>query len=315
MGVIPMARTPLTKAQIEKIRAQRLEKAKELQEGIAARVEELVDSFAWQAMLDFASKFHAYSFNNLLLIQMQNPNASQVAGFRQWQKLGRQVRRGEKAIKIFGYGERKTNPKNTTETTGEGDTEQPVEEEVRPGVVRYYPIVNVFDISQTDPIEGAEQPPAVARLLTGEDTEGLYAQVLEFLQGRGWSVTRSMLEAGLNGYTETSGSRQVVISSRLEDAQAAKTLLHEAAHVLLHSEESYAEYVAHRGLKEVEAESVAYVVAGAFGMDTSPYTIGYVAGWSKTDVEVIKQSATNVLKAAHVLIEAISNQIDTEAAA
>ena len=85
--------------------------------------------------------------------------------------------------------------------------------------------------------------------------------------------------------------------------------------MLLHSEESYAEYVAHRGLKEVEAESVAYVVAGAFGMDTSQYTIGYVAGWSKTDVEVIKQSATNVLKAAHVLIEAISNQIALAAAA
>lgn len=306
-----MARKQLTQAQVEKIRAERQEKARELQASIATQVERLTRSEQWQAMLDFATKFHAYSFNNLLLIQAQCAHATQVAGFRQWQTLGRQVRRGEKAIKIFGYGERKLNP-NTEDN--EDQEETATTEDGRPGVVRYYPILNVFDISQTDPIEGVEEPPTVTRLLTGEDTKGLYTHVHEFLKGMGWSVKRSPLAKQLNGYTETGGSHLVVINSRLEEAQAAKTLLHEAAHVLLHSDEPHKEYVAHRGLKEVEAESVAYTVAGAFGMDTSQYTIGYVAGWAKADVDVIKQSATNVLKAAHALIEAISSELDTQAA-
>lgn len=235
-----------------------------------------------------------------------------MSGFRHWQTLGRRVRRGEKAIKVFGYGERKINP--NTEQENEHQDEVSTTEDGRPAVAGYYPILSVFDISQTDPIEGAEEPPTVTHLLTGEDTKGLYTQVHDFLKGKGWSVKRSPLARQLNGYTETGGSWQVVINSRVEEAQAAKTLLHEAAHVLLHSDEPHEEYVAHRGLKEVEAESVAYTVAGAFGMDASQYTIGYGAGWAKVDVEVIRQSATNVLKAAQVLIEAISNQLDAQAA-
>lgn len=91
----------------------------------------------------------------------------------------------------------------------------------------------------------------------------------------------------------------------LSDAQAAKTILHEAAHVLLHAEEGHAEYVAHRGVKECEAESVAYVVAGIHGLDTAAYSVGYVAGWTGADAETIQATAGAVLPAAHTLAEAL----------
>ena len=86
----------------------------------------------------------------------------------------------------------------------------------------------------------------------------------------------------------------------------AKTALHEAAHVILHAEEDHAEYVEHRGIKETEAESVAYIVAGILGLDTSAYSVGYVAGWSKCEAETIKATAANVLRTAHALADAIT---------
>jgi hypothetical protein len=111
------------------------------------------------------------------------------------------------------------------------------------------------------------------------------------------------------------GTKRVVIDANLSPAQAAKTALHEAAHVLLHSTEEHAEYVEHRGIKETEAESVAYIVAGMLGLDTSDYSVGYVAGWSNCDAETIKATAANVLRTAHTLADALTENEESEAAA
>ncbi|MFC0456210.1 ArdC-like ssDNA-binding domain-containing protein [Arthrobacter liuii] len=283
---------------------QRRAEAETLQASIAEQVEELRSSEAWTRFLDFAQSFHRYSINNLLLILAQKPEAIHVAGYRTWQKLGRQVRKGEHGIRIFGGRDVVTTEED--ERTGE-ETEHRTR--------RFFP-VSVFDMSQTDPTDpDAEDPSTIAHKLTGEDPAGIVEAVSDYLTGQGWTVEREPIPGAANGYTTTDGSRRVVVEADLSPAQAAKTALHEAAHVILHAEEDPAEYVQHRGVKETEAESVAYIVAGILGLDTSAYSIGYVAGWSKGEAETIKETAARVLRAAHTLADALTEvEEDTEAA-
>ena len=213
----------------------------------------------------------------MLLILSQYPTATRVAGFRKWQTLGRQVRRGEKSIRIFGYRTIKTD--DTTPSTAAGEGQGEAGERVRVRAV--YPMLSVFDIAQTDLIDpAAGDPAALAQQLEGEDPAGIAAAVTDYLTAAGWTVTRETLPGRANGYTTTDGTRRVVIDADLLPAQTAKTALHEAAHVLLHADEEPGEYAAHRGIKETEAESVAYVLAGLLGLDTAAYSIGYVAGWA-----------------------------------
>lgn len=284
-----MARTIKT----QKTADQRRAEAEAMQAKIANQVEQLRNSDAWINYLNFAQAFHRYSINNLLLIMAQCPGATRVAGYRTWQKLGRQVRKGERGIRIFGG-------RDIRETVEDAQTGE--EKEQRR--VRFFP-VSVFDMSQTDPTEEWIDPTPAQRL-DGNDEAGIYAATTDYLTAQGWTVTREAIPGKANGYTTTDGTKRVVVDESLSDAQAAKTILHEAAHVILHSSEDYAEYVAHRGIKETEAESVAYIVAGIIGLDTSAYSIGYVAGWSQGDTEMIKQTAANVLRAAHTIADAIT---------
>jgi antirestriction protein ArdC len=281
---------------------ERKAQAEALHAQLTAQIETFTSSAEWMKFLAFAQAFHAYSLNNVILILSQCNIASRVAGFRKWQELGRQVRKGEKAIRIFGYSTKKVT--ETNEATGEDEEKT---------VVRF-PILSVFDISQTDVVEGAEDFSSPARRLTGSDDLGIVAKVTDFLTARGWSVEREEIPGEVNGYTTTDGTRRVVIDANLSPAQAAKTAIHEAAHVILHADEDHNEYVAHRGIKETEAESAAYVMAGMLGLDTSAYSVGYVAGWAKADMETIKATAANVLRAVHVLAEALDPEPAADAA-
>ena len=286
-----MARKIKTTKSPEERRAE----AEGLHATIAEQVEELRTSEAWSRFLTFAQAFHRYSLNNLLLILAQKPEATSVAGYRTWQKLGRQVRKGSRGIRIFGGRD----VRETVEDEQSGE-----EKEQRR--VRFFP-VSVFDISQTDPIDPeADDPSTLAQPLTGNDPAGIFDAVADYLTGKGWSVEREPIAGTANGYTATDGTHRVVIDANLSPAQAAKTALHEAAHVILHAEEDHAEYVEHRGIKETEAESVAYIVAGLLGLDTSAYSVGYVAGWSNCDTDTVKATAANVLRAAHTLADAIT---------
>lgn len=291
-----------TATKTRKTAEERKAQAEELHAQLTAKIETFTSSEEWMKFLAFAQSFHAYSLNNVILILSQCNIASRVAGFRKWQELGRQVRKGEKALKIFGYSTKKVTETNAA--TGEDEEKT---------IVRF-PILSVFDISQTDVMEGAEDYSSPARRLTGSDDLGIIAKVTEFLSERGWSVTHESIPGEVNGYTTTDGSRRVVIDSGLSPAQAAKTAIHEAAHVILHADEDHAEYVAHRGIKETEAESVAYVMAGMLGLDTSAYSVGYVAGWSKADIETVRNTAANVLRAVHVLAEALDTEPADDAA-
>lgn len=256
------------------------------------QVESLADSGQWQRFLDFTASFRSYSFNNLMLIWAQLPEATRVAGFRQWEKLGRHVRKGEKSLKIFGYSTKKTT--ETDDESGEETTKRRA----------YFPVLSVFDISQTELEEGRTDDSSIVTLLTGADETDIFGRVADLMRGQGWTVRVG--NTGIaNGYTTTDGTREIVVGEKLEPAQQAKTMIHEAAHALLHADETAAEYIQHRGVKETEAESVAYVIASMLGLDTAAYSIGYVAGWADADLEMIRSTAGNVLKAVGILSDAL----------
>src|SRR5699024_4332896 len=228
-------------------------------------------------------------------------------GFRKWQEHGRQVRKGEKALKIFGYGQKKMTPEETAEAQA---NDLPITRNAKGEPVKiYFPLLSVFDIAQTDLIdETTEDPTHLATQLTGEDAEGIADAVRHYLTGQGWNVTTERITTGANGYTTIDGSKRIAIHDKLAPAQVAKTMIHEAAHAIMHHDITPAEYIEHRGIKETEAESVAYIVAGTFGLDTSAYSVGYVAQWSEGDTDLIKETAARVLKAANQIIEAITEQ-------
>lgn len=192
-----------------------------MHESIAVQVEQLRDSGAWTRFLKFTSSFHLYSFGNLMLILAQCPDAQYVAGFRAWQAKGRQVRKGEKAIRIFGFAQRTLTP----EDTGEAEGEQATDEAGRK-VVRFYPMVSVFDIGQTDLIDGAEDASALAHRLTGTDDHGVIATLTAHLESEGWTVQRRPLRGTTNGYADPA-ARTVVLAEGLAVEQEAKTLIHD----------------------------------------------------------------------------------------
>lgn len=267
---------------------------------LGEQVNALRSSQEWTRYLTFCAAFHRYSISNVLLILAQREDATHVAGYRAWQKLGRQVRKGERGIAILGTGEKKVT-----------EEDQDAGEETTTGRRRVFFPVRVFDIAQTDPMEGCETVEHPAHQLTGDDEANIFQAVTDYLTAQGVNVSRSTLLEGLNGYTtraDLSLPVAVVISDRLSPAQAAKTALHEAAHITLgHIEDDHAEYRAHRGRYEVEAESVAFVMAGLLGLDTSAYSVGYVATWAeREEADTLKDTAGRVLAAVHTLAEALA---------
>lgn len=264
------------------------DRAQELHDRLTDQVSALTDSEQWKRYLKTLAAFHDYSLNNVLLILAQRPTATRVAGYRTWQNLGRQVRKGEKAIKIFGYSTKKVT--ETDPDTGDEVTKN----------VAWYPILSVFDIEQTD---GEPLPDSGIKHLHAEDTTQIYQRVSDWLARDRWTVER-----GNTGPAEgwTSHKERIIrISEQLDPASTAAVLVHEAGHAVLHGDLEPGEYQTHRGRCEVEAESVAYVVAGLLGLDTSTMSVGYVAGWAKGDPEAVRATADNVHRAVQTITTAL----------
>lgn len=264
--------------------------AERLHAGIAEQVEELTRSEGWAAFLKMAAGFHQFSLGNLLLILRQRPDATRVAGYRQWQTRGRQVNKGEQGIRIFGYATKRI---ETADDAAEGEERR----------AAYFPILTVFDIAQTEPMEGTADVPDFAPRLIGGDDAGIFDATTSWLAGLGWTVERQHL-AGPDGLSVFDGTRRVLIHDELEPAHEALTVLHEAAHVLLHAEVT--DYRQHRGIYETEAESVAYVVAGVLGLDSSANSVGYVATWTQGDVELVKATAEHVLSCVRTILDGLT---------
>lgn len=268
------------------------QEGKDLLETLYREVESMTSGDDWKRALDVAAKFHSYSFRNTLLILLQTDGkATRVAGYKKWQEMGRQVKKGERSIRILAP----VVVKKRDEETGE-------ERRVLVG----FRGVGVFDIAQT---EGDELPTLpMPELLEGEaPVEGI-AAVVALLEADGWTVNlKGESLQGENGYTEY-GRKYVQVTAGLSDAQTFKTLVHEYAHARLHGpegEETQGDARFHRGMAEVQADSAAYVACGGLGLDSSSYSFAYVAGWSGGDAKAVLKMADGALKVAATVIDAV----------
>jgi len=269
----------------------RTDRAAELQGQLEAEIAALVSGEDWRRFLETVSRFHKYSANNLFLIMAQKPDATRVAGFNTWKRLGRYVRKGERGIRILA-------PCLYRYEDEQG------EEHRRLGGFR---VVSVFDISQTS---GAELPADIRPvLLEGEAPAGLWDALAAQVVGTGFELVRGDC-GGANGCTHY-GSRTVTVRDDVDDAQACKTLAHELGHVLLGHESQLLGGC--RGLLEVEAESVAYIVAQASGLDCSGYSLPYVARWAGGDLALVRKTAERVVSCASAILAAIEVRASSEA--
>jgi len=274
-----------------------------LHEQISDGVTALVESEGWRAMLDTAAKFHSYSLGNLLLIALQAPQATRVAGFRSWQSLGRQVRKGERGIAILAPCTYRPKTADRAEPAASAGPELAATSggaaapDAGGKQVRGFRVVHVFDVAQT---EGAPLPEVAPALLTGQAPAGLWDDLASQVTGYGYALERGDC-GGANGYTDPR-RRVVRVRDDVDDAQAVKTLAHELGHLECGHVSDLPTYATCRGRCEVEAESVAYVVAAAHGLDASGYTFAYVAGWSGPDLTRVRQSAETVTKAARTIL-------------
>ena len=301
-------RRPVTAEEREHADQERRDKLDALRQRLEDQIAELVASDRWRAMLTTAARFHRYSWRNQMLIFSAMPDATRVAGYTDWAKHGRHVRKGERGIPIFApvtYRRSQLLANDPTVSLGAVPAD-PDEPRVMVGTKVAY----VFDISQTD---GADLPIVEPEHLTGDGPAGLRQTVTAELARRGYTVVESP-DATYGALDRTAGT--VTVPASYEPAQQVKTLLHELAHAALDHDDD-AEYAAHRGLCEAEAESVAYVVAAAAGLDASAYTVPYIARWTRGDLQLVKQTAQRVLATARDLIGALgmstSNQTDTAA--
>jgi len=273
-----------------------------LHEQISDGVAALVESEAWRAMLDSAAKFHSYSLGNLLLIALQAPQATRVAGFRSWQSLGRQVCKGERGIAILAPCTYRPKMADRAEPAAPAGPEPTITSggaapDAGGKQVRGFRVVHVFALHQT---EGAPLPEVAPALLTGQASAGLWDDLAGQVSGYGYALERGEC-AGANGYTDPT-RRVVRVRGDVDEAQAVKVLAHELGHLQCGHVTDLPTYLTCRGRCEVEAESVAYVVAAAHGLDASGYSFAYVAGWAGGDLTCVRQAAETVTRAARTIL-------------
>ena len=290
------------------------QKVQEITEKLEQGINELFESEKYKTYLNTMSKFHNYSFNNTMLIAMQKPDATLVAGFKAWQKnFDRHVKKGEKGIRILAPApyKIKEEQEKLDPVTGEimlDKNGMPITEEVEIKIPAFR-VVPVFDVSQTD---GKELPDIGVNELSGsvEDYEDFMQALTEVSPV---PITYEDIEGEVKGYFHTTDHR-IAIQEGMSQSQTVKTAIHEVAHAKLHDREQNQDIDAvldkDRNTKEVEAESVAYTVCQHFGIDTSDYSFGYIAGWSSDrDMKELKSSLDTIRKTASELITGIEDRL------
>ena len=288
------------------------EKVKEITARLEQGVQAIFDSDRYKEFLTAMSKFHDYSLNNTILIAMQGGNL--VMGFRQWEKeFDRHVKKGEKGIKIFApapYKVKKLVDKIDPETRKPMlDREGKVVKEEKEITVPAFKVITVFDISQT---EGKEFPDLSVKPLLAdvEQYEDFFA-ALE--KASPVPIAFEQITNGANGYFSLTDKR-IAIKEGVSELQAVKTAIHEIAHAKLHDIDLNApkdeQPRVDRRTREVEAESVAYTVCQHYGLDTSDYSFGYVAGWSSgRELSELKSSLETIRSAAAEIINSIDENL------
>ena len=291
------------------------EKLKEITDRLEQGIAELFDSERYREYLKVMSKFHNYSFNNTLLIAMQKPDASLVAGFSAWKNnFGRNVMKGQKGIKIIAPSPfkirqevEKIDPHTQKPIIGKDGKPVTEEKEVK---IPAYKVVSVFDVSQT---EGKELPDIAVDELTGDvDRYKDFFAALE--KTSPVPIAFENIGGGSHGYYHLEDKR-IAINEGMSELQTLKTAIHEIAHAKLHDIDLNApkdEQQPHvdRRTREVEAESVAYTVCQHYGLDTSDYSFGYVAGWSSgRELSELKSSLETIRSAAAEIINSIDENL------
>lgn len=292
---------------------------KALAEHLKEGMKNYLDSEQFKSFLDTMSKFHNYSLNNIHLLKMQNPNVSQVASFNKWKTdFDRTVKKGSKALKIWVPYQVKTSipvhQKELDFTPAENEMEQ---KEI---IVTRFKLGNVFDVSQT---EGKELPKAIHEL-TGDvkDYEDLYRAAKAVSMDNQIPISfEEIKRESANGYYSPDENRIVISKGLKGQEQILKTIFHEMAHADLHRG-SNAQYGDDQYRKqELQAESVAYVVANHFGFDTSSYSFGYLAIWAKDkngfedmveQLQVVQKEAKSLIDRMDAKLELVKNKTVTK---
>ena len=291
------------------------EKLKEITDRLEQGITELFDSERYKEYLRVMSKFHNYSLNNTLLIAMQKPDASLVAGFSAWKNnFGRNVMKGQKGIKIIAPSPfkirqevEKIDPHTQKPIIGKDGKPVTEEKEIK---IPAYKVVSVFDVSQT---EGKELPDIAVDELTGDvDRYKDFFAALE--KTSPVPIAFENIEGGSHGYYHLEDKR-IAINEGMSELQTLKTTIHEIAHAKLHDIDLNApkdeqQPRVDRRTREVEAESVAYTVCQHYGLDTSDYSFGYVAGWSSgRELSELKSSLETIRSAAAEIINSIDENL------
>ena len=288
------------------------ERMKEITDRLETGIQELFESERYKAYLTTMSKFHSYSFNNTLLIAMQGGQL--VAGYNKWRDdFHRNVRKGEKAIKILAPAPFKAKKEvQKLDAQGRpvmGKDGKPVTE-VQEIQVPAFKIVSVFDVSQT---EGEPLPSIGVEELTGSvERYGEFFKALE--QTSPVPIGFEDIPGGSHGYYHLTEKR-IAIQEGMSELQTLKTAIHEIAHSKLHAIDPEAPAIEQADrpdsrTREVQAESVAYAVCQHYGLDTSDYSFGYVAGWSSgKDLKELKASLETIRATAHELITTIDGHL------
>lgn len=280
--------TTITKGENAGGRAEKVEQALAM---LAEGVERITGGEEFRRYLALAARFHRYSARNCLLILAQRPDASRVAGYRRWQEMGRQVRRGEEGIRILAPISRAVED----EATGE-----------KARALVGFKTASVFDVAQTD----GEALPEAPRPedLHPDDPAGVASRVYEglsrFCQAEGVALVLEDGEPGEYGRYERR-ERRVVLNRALPEVERAATLAHELAHHLLHQEDDAGR--PDKATRETEAEGVSFAVFAYFGFDTSRFTFAYVARYAR-EPEVLTAALERIQKATHRLIEAVEGE-------
>ncbi|MBF4768602.1 serine/arginine repetitive matrix protein 2 [Nocardioides agariphilus] len=315
-------------------RATREAKLEALQQELTESVAALVTGEDWKRALTFAAQFRSRSFNNAMLIYAQHysafnegrvsgPTPTYVAGFHQWLSLGRQVVKGQHGYGILApvtarFASARPSDAASWRRLSRGEKPR-AGESVRSKLVGLKP-AHVWDVSQTagDPVPELPRP----TLLHGQAPAGLWDGLADEITALGFElrlVSSAAAIGGANGLTDLL-AHEVSIRMDMDDAAQVKTLAHELGHVLLHaprenvtSTDLAADATLHRGIAEVEAESIALMVGAAHGLDTSSYTVPYVSTWAasvpgKNPVEVVQSTAERVRTTALGVLEKLDTQ-------
>ena len=286
------------------------EKLKELTDRLEQGIQSVFESERDREYLSVMGRFHSYSMNNTILILLQKPEASYVAGYKTWESLGRYVKKGEQGIQILApcfYKKKEKGPSDLdreekgTVVPDPDDKEKEEVKEQQEILYTYFRTASIFDISQTE----GKPLPELASELQGRVPE--YENFLDALKEAAPVPIRfEAWDDRKKGHYDLM-KKEIVIKEGMSEQQTIKTAIHETAHSILHAD---VEQVQDPASMEVEAESIAYVVCQHYGLDTSEYSFGYLAGWSSNkELPELKAALQRIQETSHKLIEQLDRNL------